>query len=48
MAVGLLKHREAARLKRQREGVRVIREAVRLVTEREVKRLGREQQGIGW
>ena len=55
MAVGLLKHREAARLKREREGHwlgerkgdGVIREAVRLGTEREVKRLGREQQGIG-
>ena len=55
MAVGLLKHREAARLKREREGHwlgerkgdGVIREAVRLGTGREVKRLGREQQGIG-
>ena len=57
MAVGLLKHREAARLKREREGDwlgereaereregdRVIREAVRLVKEREVNRLERER-----
>ena len=49
VAVGLLKHREAARLKREghwlgeRKGDRVIREAVRLVTEREVKRLERER-----
>ena len=54
MAVGLLKHREAARLKREghwlgeRKGDRVIREAVRLVTEREVKRLERERAARNW
>ena len=54
VAVGLLKHREAARLKREghwlgeRKGDRVIREAVRLVTEREVKRLERERAARNW
>ena len=56
MAVGLLKRREAARLKREREGHwlgerkgdRVLREAVRLVTEREVKRLERERAARNW
>ena len=55
MAVGLLKHREAARLKREREGHwlgerkgdGVIREAFRLGTEREVKKV-RERAARNW